>query len=322
MKRRCIWSLLAFALFCFGGATNSFAQDEDDDMTFDPVDPSAEPAPEEFDPVDPSEEPELPEPEPELPEPGEAGEPLTADDAPLGRSRVSWQDIVVVVRKPFLKVGRAELVPLWGTTMNDNLIRHYMFGGQLNYWLTDVLATGIEGFYYVDDLREPFDLVARQARRLPTVNKYNYSAALNFHYVPIYGKFAVLNEHIITWESYFTLGVGITQSEVLPRDPALQSFTNMLITPNVGASMRFFLTKVPHGQLRRPRLRVHRSIRGYRSHRNFRRRRQGQCQHGPHQQCDVPGRDQFLVPDLLRIHHVPLATGTAHSGNSHRRARS
>jgi outer membrane beta-barrel protein len=156
---------------------------------------------------------------------------------------VSWQDIVVVVRKPFLKVRRLELLPQWGVTMNDNLIQHVQFSGQVNYYLTDVLAVGLEGALYVKNLREPFDLVARQARRLPTVNKYNFGAALNFHYVPVYGKFAVLDKHIIHWESYFTAGVGFTQSEVLPRDPALQPFKNFLITPNVGASMRFFLTK-------------------------------------------------------------------------------
>ena len=84
--------------------------------------------------------------------------------------------------------------PFVGTTMNDNMIRHYTLGGELAYYLTDVLAVGVEGLYYVHSFREPFDLVARQARRLPTVNEYNWSAALNFHYVPVYGKFAVLDQ--------------------------------------------------------------------------------------------------------------------------------
>ena len=42
--------------------------------------------------------------------------------------RLSWQDIVVVPRKAFLKGGRLEIVPFAGLTMNDNLIRHYIFG--------------------------------------------------------------------------------------------------------------------------------------------------------------------------------------------------
>lgn len=164
-------------------------------------------------------------------------------EGPLGEYRVAWQDIVVVIRKPFLKVRRWELQPMLATTMNDNMIRHYGAGAQINYYLTDVLSVGLEGQYFTHQFREPFDLVARQARRLPTINQYNFSAAFNFHYVPVYGKFAVLDEHIVTWETYFTAGLGVTQSEVVPRDPRFESFTNILITPNVGASMRFFLFK-------------------------------------------------------------------------------
>ncbi len=159
------------------------------------------------------------------------------------RTPLSWQDILVVVRKPFLKARRTELRPFVGTTMNDNMVRHYTVGGELAYYLTDVLAVGVEGMYYQDGFREPFDLVARQARRLPTVNKYNWSAALNFHYVPVYGKFAVLDKSLVTWEVAFTAGIGVGQSEVVPRDNKFPGFTNLLIMPNIGASMRFFLAK-------------------------------------------------------------------------------
>jgi outer membrane beta-barrel protein len=161
----------------------------------------------------------------------------------IKRTPLSWKDILVVVRKPFLKSHRTELYPFVGTTMNDNMIRHYTVGGELAYYLTDVLAVGVEGLYYQDSFREPFDLVARQARRLPTVNKYNWSAALDFHYVPVYGKFAILDHRLITWEVAFTAGIGAGQSEVIPRDTKLPGFTNLLIQPNLGANMRFFITK-------------------------------------------------------------------------------
>jgi len=174
---------------------------------------------------------------------GDGGATPRKGDRKLSENRIAWSDILVVVRKPFLKVKRIELLPTWGVTMNDNIIQHIQLSANLNYYLTDVLAVGLEGSYYLDRNREPFDLVARQARRLPTVNKYNYGASLNFHYVPVYGKFAVLNEYLIHWETYFTAGVGFTQSETKVRDPRFQPFTNFLITPNVGASMRFFLTK-------------------------------------------------------------------------------
>ena len=157
--------------------------------------------------------------------------------------QVAWNDIVVVMRKPFLKLKRVDLMPFLATTMNDNMIRHFAAGAGVNYFLTDVLAVGIEGQYFAKQFREPFDLVGRQARRLPTINEYNVAGALNFHYVPVYGKFAVLDKKLVHWEAYFTAGVGVTQTEVVPRDPRFPGFTNLNITPNVGASMRFFMTK-------------------------------------------------------------------------------
>lgn len=233
------------------GAGLAHGQEEDEGIVFeqDKVDEAPPPSDPEIEMEGEPGEGEPGEGEP-LPEPDLTGDlagidqPVAAGEAGgLSEERVSWQDIVVVMRKPFLKLQRIEVLPLFGITMNDNLIQHVQLGGQLSYYLTDVLAVGVEGFAYASDLRDPFDQVAFQARRLPAVNQYNYSASLNFSYVPIYGKFAVLDQYLIHWESYFTGGVGFTQSEVIPRDPAYQPFTNFLVTPNVGVSMRFFLTK-------------------------------------------------------------------------------
>lgn len=163
---------------------------------------------------------------------------------PVTRTPISWKDILVVIRKPFLKVRRYELLPFVATTMNDNMLRHYTVGAQLNYYLTDVLALGLEGQLYTSQRREPFDLIGRQARRLPTVNEYNWSAALNFHYVPVYGKFAILDKKLVTWEVLFTAGIGVAQSSVIPRDINYPGFDNFLIQPNIGAGMRFFLSRM------------------------------------------------------------------------------
>lgn len=253
MIKRIHLSIITAALLAFSAtAVAAPAPDDDDDeMEFDAVDVNKKDDEPEIEMDDPDPEPEIeiddpdPEPEPDLDSDLNANEgPVKGDqEITLSEERVSWKDIVVVVRKPFLKTKRIEVLPLFASTMNDNIIQHFAGGAQINYYLTDVLSVGVEGFAYVKNLREPFDLVARQARRLPTVNKYNFSAALNFSYVPVYGKFAILDKNIVTWEVLFTAGIGMTQSEVIPRDPALQPFTNFLITPNIGASMRFFITK-------------------------------------------------------------------------------
>jgi outer membrane beta-barrel protein len=176
----------------------------------------------------------------------EAAEAPAAAPAPgeAGEKKASWEDVVVVMRKPFLKSGRFELEPVWGVTLNDNMIRHHQLGGQVKYWLTDVLAVGVEGQKYEHfDFLEPYDLVQTTYKRLPTLNEYVWGAALNFHYAPVYAKFAVFNKWLVHWEGMFTAGVGITESSVLPRDPNLKGWNNYLITPNVGFQARVFLTR-------------------------------------------------------------------------------
>jgi outer membrane beta-barrel protein len=181
------------------------------------------------------------------------GEPLEPDETKTGKveegegakaakvSTASWQDIVVVPRKPFLKGGRLELAPFTGLSINDNLIRHYAFGADINFFLSDVLWIGLEGEYFVKALTEREDLVGLQYNRIPTLNRYLYGAALNLGYVPVYGKFALFNKNIIPWEIFASAGAGWTRSEVIPRDPGNLGWTNDLITVNVAAGTRFFL---------------------------------------------------------------------------------
>jgi outer membrane beta-barrel protein len=155
----------------------------------------------------------------------------------------SWADIVVVPRKGFLKGGRFELQPFTGITINDNLIRHYVFGVDLNFFLTDVFWIGLEGQYYLHQLTTTEELLGSEFNRAPTLNKYLYGGALNFGYVPVYGKFALFNRSIINWEIWASAGIGVTFTKVVPRDPANDSlaFQNTDLTPNIGIGSRFFL---------------------------------------------------------------------------------
>jgi outer membrane beta-barrel protein len=154
---------------------------------------------------------------------------------------LSWQDIVVVPRKAFIKSGRLELMPFAGLSVNDNLIRHYAFGGELNFFLSDVFWVGLQGQYFVKNYTPTAENVGLQYNRIPTLNRYLYAGALHFGYVPVYGKFALFNQQIMHWEIFASGGVGLTWTEIIPRDPADAAFKNMLLTPNVAVGARFFL---------------------------------------------------------------------------------
>src|SRR6478736_5589224 len=56
-------------------------------------------------------------------QPDKIEESLTEPKKQGPTTTLSWQDILVVPRKAFIKSGRLELAPLAGVTVNDNLIR-------------------------------------------------------------------------------------------------------------------------------------------------------------------------------------------------------
>ena len=177
-------------------------------------------------------------------EPVKLDEDISGPKTQRPTTTLSWQDIVVVPRKAFLKGGRLELAPFTGVTINDNLIRHYVFGGDFNYFLTDALWVGLQGQYFVKQLSTQAELVGLQFNRTSTMNRYLYGGSFNMGYVPTYGKFALFNKNIVHWEIWISAGFGATFTEVLARDPAQQrnAFKNTALTPNAGIGGRLFLT--------------------------------------------------------------------------------
>lgn len=165
----------------------------------------------------------------------------SAPGAGAGVAARRYEDIVVVPRKEVIKAGRVELAPYSGISINDVLIRHYVFGAHLNYFLTDVFSVGIEGQYFIKQRSERESLVGLQYNRVPALNKFKYAAALNFGYAPGYGKFAIFNKYIWHWEVLANAGVGVIWTEIIPRVVGDEAFGGMRIAPNFGTGARLFL---------------------------------------------------------------------------------
>ena len=102
-----------------------------------------------------------------------------------------------------LRYRRFELMPYWGFTLNDQFVSHPRPGLALNYYITNVLAVGVErqllpGLNGDSD----FNFQNRRATRLAVpLNEYQWSAALNFTYVPMYGKFAGFGSFIFHYDA-------------------------------------------------------------------------------------------------------------------------
>jgi outer membrane beta-barrel protein len=177
-------------------------------------------------------------------EPEEAATPAAqkaVSGGGAGAPRKSWEDIVVVPRKAFLKKYRLEIAPFAGITLNDPLIRHYSFGADLNFYVTDLLSVGVEGQYFVKELSERESLVGLQYYLVPTLNKLKYHYALVLGYVPGYGKFGLFNKWIVHWDLTFSAGIGRIRTEIVPRVFGDRSFTNDNITGQFGLGVRLFV---------------------------------------------------------------------------------
>lgn len=161
----------------------------------------------------------------------------------VGDAQKAWKDIVVIPRKPILKSGRVELLPFFGVTINDNLIQHFGFGGEVNYFLTDILALGLEGVYYFKNVLDEEFKTRYHFGRVPSLNTYKFTAALNFAYVPLHGKFALFNKHILHFEVFAAAGVGVTGTEIIPRDYQYETFGHYAITIPVSLGMRLLVNK-------------------------------------------------------------------------------
>ncbi|MGC9982517.1 MAG: outer membrane beta-barrel domain-containing protein [Polyangia bacterium] len=157
-------------------------------------------------------------------------------------ARRSWEDIVVVPRKAFLKGGRFELAPFSAISINDAMIRHYAFGGDLTYYLTDVFSVGAEGQYFIKERSERESLVGYQFNRVTTLNRFKYSTSLVFGYVPGYGKFGLFNKYIVHWDVTVNAGIGLIWTEIIPVIPDNAAWGNLDICPHFAISTRMFVT--------------------------------------------------------------------------------
>jgi len=154
----------------------------------------------------------------------------------------AWEDIVVVPRKAFLKGGRLELAPFTGMSVNDVLIRHYSFGADLTYYLTDVFSVGAQGQYFIKERSERESLTGYQFNRVSTLNRFKQAWHLVFGYVPAYGKWGLLNKYIVHWDVSINGGIGFIQTEIIPVLPTDASFGGWRVCPMVGLSTRMFVT--------------------------------------------------------------------------------
>src|SRR6187402_437272 len=157
------------------------------------------------------------------------------------------EQIFAVQQAYALRVRRLELQAGWSVSMNDQFVSHPAPVLALNYYITNVLAIGLNGAYY-----EPFNVdkafnaqVRRSARVAVPLTEYQWGAALNFTYVPAYGKFAGFGDFIFHYDAYVVGGVGAISVRPIPViDPDNRNFEfEPKLAFNAGIGLRIFFNR-------------------------------------------------------------------------------
>ncbi|MEL6181161.1 MAG: outer membrane beta-barrel domain-containing protein [Myxococcota bacterium] len=121
-------------------------------------------------------------------------------------------DISVVQRKPFLRKGRLELTPSFGTTVNDSLIQQFDVSGQLTYHISEsIWIAGTFSWYDLGELggvTDDYFEVLERASSTPDVVEMTWYAGARVGYVPLFGKFALFNSVIIYYDLSLMVGGG------------------------------------------------------------------------------------------------------------------
>jgi outer membrane beta-barrel protein len=155
---------------------------------------------------------------------------------------------IFAVQQAFaLRVRRLELQAGWSVSMNDQFVSHPAPVLALNYYITNVLAIGLNGALY-----QPFNVdkdfngqVRRAARVAVPLTEYQWGAALNFTYVPAYGKFAGFGDFIFHYDAYVVGGVGALSVRPIPViDPNNRNFSyEPKLAFNAGIGLRIFFNR-------------------------------------------------------------------------------
>jgi outer membrane beta-barrel protein len=146
-----------------------------------------------------------------------------------------------------LRYHRLELKPYWGFTLNDQFVSHPGPGLDLNFYITNVLAIGLNGNFYGGlNQDSSFNFEVRRSARVATpLNEYREGANFNFTYVPIYGKFAGFSKFIFHYDAYLVGGVGFIDTRpIAVIDPDNRNFQfKPKVDFDIGIGLRIFFNR-------------------------------------------------------------------------------
>jgi outer membrane beta-barrel protein len=166
------------------------------------------------------------------------------------KKALKYRDIYAVQQLYVLKQHRFEINPYWAFTLNDQFVSHPGPGLMLNYYITGVMAIGVNfNLYQGLNSESDFNFQNRRAARIAVpLNNYQFALNGDFTYVPIYGKFASVGDFIFNYDAYVHGGMGIIRTQpIAVIDPDNRNFGQLGWNTNIdfdlAIGLRVFFTR-------------------------------------------------------------------------------
>ena len=137
-------------------------------------------------------------------------------------------------------------VNLYGLqTLNDQFVGHPGGGLGVNWYISNVLAVGVNGNVYGNAVSSFNFQTSRSARVGLPITEYQWNANVNFSYVPAYGKFAGFGDFIFHYDFFVIGGVGaISTRPIAVVDPDNRVFEfEPKVNFRVGGGIRIFFNR-------------------------------------------------------------------------------
>ena len=157
-------------------------------------------------------------------------------------------EVYAVQQNYVMRKGRVEISPYWSFSLNDQFVSHPAPGVAANYYISQVLAVGVNGNIYAGlNGDSDFNFQNRRSARIAVpLNEYQWGANANFTYVPAYGKFASgFGNFIFHYDAYVVGGVGLLSTRPIPViDPDNRKFSySPKLNFNLGLGLRIFFNR-------------------------------------------------------------------------------
>jgi len=129
--------------------------------------------------------------------------------------------ITVIQPKPVLRANRVHLMPRFGTTVNNPLLRQFMVGGSLGFNITERWSVSgtFEWFDFgrtIGGTTERYERTIFNTDSVPELAPLTWYAGLDVSFVPLFGKIVMFNRVIAFWDVSLTLGGGVVESLTSP----------------------------------------------------------------------------------------------------------